>query len=138
MYLKISLVAQLPQNFSITPKTLISTSAVTLVAAGILGSLNVQKVKGLNSSVTFATAAREAAERARAHHEKKLKGREAAIAAEEAELAQRRAKSETADAQVMQILGEKTQLEARLHDKESEILALQKQLEEKQPASVNP
>jgi hypothetical protein len=37
-----------------------------------------------------------------------------------------------------QILNEKRQLEAKLQDKEAEILALQKQIEEKQPASVNP
>jgi len=35
-------------------------------------------------------------------------------------------------------LTEKAQLEAKLHDKESEILALQKQIEEKHPASANP
>lgn len=138
LQLKVSFVAQLPQNFSITPRTLISASAVALLVAAVLGVLNVQKVKGLNSSVTFATAAREAAERARAQHQKKLKGREAAIAAEQTRLAERQAKLETGDAQMMQILSQKTELEAKLHDKESEILALQKQLEETQPASVNP
>ena len=40
--------------------------------------------------------------------------------------------------QLTEILTQKSQLEAKLHDKESEILSLQKQLEEKQPASVNP
>jgi len=108
-----------------------------LLVAAVLGDLNVQKVKGLNSSLSVATTAREAAERARAQHEKKLKGREAAIAVEQVKLAQRQGKPGN-DAQVTQILSEKTQLEARLRDKESEILALQKELEEKQPASVNP
>lgn len=42
------------------------------------------------------------------------------------------------DAQLAQVLSEKMQLEAKLHDKESEILDLQKRIEEKQPASVNP
>jgi len=37
-----------------------------------------------------------------------------------------------------QILKEKRQLEAKLQDKEAEILALQKQIEEKQPTSANP
>jgi hypothetical protein len=64
--------------------------------------------------------------------------REAAIAAEQTKLAEREGKARAGEAQVAQVLSEKTQLEAKLYDKESELLALQKQIEVKQPAWVNP
>src|SRR5205823_1651102 len=73
--------------------------------------------------------------------EKELKAREAAIGAEQAKLAQLAERGDNtgaAEGQVAQILKEKRQLEAKLQDKEAEILALQKQIEEKQPASANP
>jgi len=131
-------VLSLPENFAPTQKTLIAAAVVALFAAAIFGGLNVAKVKGLRSAVAEATAAREDAERSRALREKELKAREAAIAAEQAKLAKPEGKSSVAEGQVAEILKEKTQLEAKLHDKESEILALQKQLNEKQPGSANP
>src|SRR5207253_9151048 len=69
---------------------------------------------------------------------KELKARESAIAAEQAKLAEREGKIGTTDGQLTQILNEKAQLEGKLQDKEAEILALQKQIEEKQPGSANP
>ena len=96
------------------------------------------KVKALRSSVADASAARESAERTRVQHEQQLKARESAIAAEQAKVSERDGKAGAAEGQLAQILTEKSQLEAKLHDKESEILALQKQLSEKQPGSVNP
>ena len=67
-----------------------------------------------------------------------LKAREAAISAEQAKLADREGKTGAAEDQVAQILKEKSQLENKLQDKEAEIAALHKQLEEKQPSSANP
>ena len=128
----------LPDDFAPTPKVLIGTSVVLLFVAAIFGGLNVVKVKTLRSSVADATASRESADRNRAQREKELKARESAIAAEQAKLAEREGKTGVAESQLTQILNEKTQLEAKLHDKESEVLALQKQIEEKQPGSVNP
>lgn len=127
-----------PENLSATPKILIGASVVLLGIAAIFGALNVTKVKTLRSSVADATAARESADRSGAQREKELKARELALASEQARLAERAGKVDVADSQVARIATEKTQLEAKLHDKESEILALQKQLAEKQPASVNP
>jgi hypothetical protein len=131
-------VLPLSENFAATPKTLIGISALLLFAAGIFGALDVVKVKTLHSAVADAVAARDSAEHDRAKQVKKLKARESAIAAEQAKLGEREGKTETAESQLKQILNEKTQLEATLQDKETEILTLQKQLEEKQPASVNP
>jgi hypothetical protein len=130
--------APLAENLSATPRTLIGASVVLLGIAAIFGALNVKKVKTLRSSVADATAARESADRGRAQHENELKAGELALASAQAKLAERAGKVDVADSQVARIATEKTQLEAKLHDKESEILALQKQLAEKQPGSVNP
>ena len=131
-------VLPLSENFTPTPKTLIGVSALLLCAAAIFGALNVAKVKTLRSTVADAVAARDSAERDRAKQGKELKARESAIAAEQAKLGEREGKTGAAESQLTQILNEKTQLEAKLQDKEAEILALQKQIEEKHPASVNP
>jgi len=132
------LVLALPENFSPTPKALILASVTALIGAAIFGVLNLGKVKSLHSAVAEAITARDNAERARAQHEKQLKARETAVAAEQAKLTDREGKNAATEGQMTVILKEKSQLEAKLHDKESEILALQKQIEEKQPASANP
>jgi len=134
-------VLSLSQNFAPTPKTLIGASALLIFVAAIFGALNVAKVKTLRSAVTNTATTRAIAEQDRARKEKELKAREAAIAAEQAKLAQlaeRKDNTGAAEGQLAQIRNEKRQLEAKLQDKEAEILALQKQIEEKQPASVNP
>ena len=131
-------VLPLSENLISTPKTLIGASALLLFAAAIFGVLNVAKVKTLRSTAAEAATARDTAERNRAKQGKELKARESAVAAEQAKLAERQGRTEPSASQLTQILNENTQLEAKLQDKEAEILALQKQIEEKQPASVNP
>jgi len=133
-----SFVPSLSENFAPTPRTLIAASVFLLFVAAIFGGLNVKKLKTLRLSATDAGGTREMAERQSVQHEKELKARESAIATEQAKLAEREGKTGVAESQLTQILNEKTQLEAKLHDKESEVLALQKQIEEKQPTSVNP
>ena len=136
--IKQSFVLSLPENFAPTPKTLIGMSVLLLSAAAIFGGLNVAKVKTLRSAAVAATTARDTAERSRVQHEKELKARELAIAAQQAKLAEREGKTGAVEGQLTQILDEKKRLEAKLQDKEAEVLALQTQIEEKQPASVNP
>jgi hypothetical protein len=136
--IKQSVVLPLSENFIPTPKTLIGASALLLCAAAIFGALNVAKVKTLRSSVADVSTARAIAEQDHARKEKELKVRESVIAAEQAKLAEREGKTGASESQLTQILNEKTQLEVKLQDKEAEILALQKQIEEKHPASVNP
>jgi hypothetical protein len=131
-------VLSLSENFIPAPKTLIGASALLLFAAAIFGVLNVAKVKTLRSTAADASTARVIAEQDRAKKEKEFKARESAIAAEQAKLAEREGKTGVSESQLTQILNEKTQLAAKLQDKEAEILALQKQIEEKQPGSVNP
>ena len=128
----------LSDNLSATPKTVIGASVLLLFVAAIFAALNVAKVKTLRSSAAGSTVAHESTDPSHAQREKELKARESAIAAEQAKLAEREGKAGASEGQLAQILTEKAQLEAKLHDKESEILALQKQIEEKQPASANP
>ncbi|HXL24124.1 MAG TPA: hypothetical protein VN942_01110 [Chthoniobacterales bacterium] len=124
--------------FAPTPKTLIGASSFLLLAAAIFGGLNIAKVKTLRSATAEATIARAADERSRLQHDKELKARESASVAEQTKLAEREGKTGAAEGQLTQILNEKKQLEAKLQDKEADILTLQKQIEEKQPASANP
>jgi hypothetical protein len=131
-------VLALSENFTPSPKTLIGLSALLLCAAAIFGALNVAKVKTLRSTVADASTVRALAEQDHVRKEKELKARESAIAAEQTKLAEREGKTGASESQLTQILNEKTQLETKLQDKEGEILALQKQIEEKHPGWVNP
>ncbi len=124
--------------FAPTPKTLISSSILLLAVAAIFAALNVAKVRTLRSTATEAVTARKTFEQARAKKESELKAREAAIAAQQAKLAEPDGKTVASEEQLAQILNEKKQLETKLQGKESEIAALQKQIVEKQPGSPNP
>jgi len=131
-------VLSLSDNFAPTPKTLIGASAGLLLAAAIFAGLNVTKIKALRLTAAEAATTRDAAERSSAQREKDLKTRESAVAADQAKLAEQAGKTGPTERQLTQVLNEKKQLEAKLQDKEAELLTLQKQIEEKQPASANP
>ncbi len=125
--------------FAPTPKTLISTSVLLLAVAAIFAALNVSKVRTLRSTAAEAVVARESFEQASAKKDSELKAREAAIAAQQAKFAaQPDRKTDASEEQLAQILNEKKQLETQLQTKDSQIAALQKQIEEKQPGSPNP
>jgi len=125
-------------TFAPTPKTLIGSSILLLAFAAVFGGLNVSKTKTLRSTAVQAVAASENAEQARIKKENELKARESAIAAQQAKIADPDDKTVASEEQLAQILNEKKQLETKLQDKNTEIAALQKQIEEKQPASANP
>jgi hypothetical protein len=131
-------VLSLPQSLAPTPRTLISSSILLLFAAAIFAALNLAKVKTLRSTIAEAAMAREMSERLRTRQARELKGHESAIATERAKLAERAAKTEATQGQLTQVLNEKTQLEAKLQDKEAQVLTLQKQIEEWQSTSANP
>jgi hypothetical protein len=125
-------------TFSATPRTLISISALILVAAAVFGVLNTTKVKTLRSSAAEAIAARDAADRRRAGQEREIKAREAAIAAETAKIAESENKVANAEGGLVKLQTEKADLQAKLQGNETEIANLQKQIDETKPASVNP
>ena len=118
-----------------TPKVLINSSVAFLLLAAIFGLLNASKLKMLRQTAFEAATARDNAERRRAAQEKKFKARAAAVASEKNPTGDREGKVAAVQAQLAQILDEKTQLQTKL---ESEIVTLQKQLADKQPASANP
>ena len=124
-------------NFS-APNALIGASVFLLLATAIFGHLNVTKVTALRSTIADANFARELTQRSRVRREKAVTVRESAIATEKAQLSEREQKALAAERQLAQVLIEKTQLETKLHDKESEVLVLQKQMEENQSAWPNP
>ncbi|HST29364.1 MAG TPA: hypothetical protein VLK27_00825 [Chthoniobacterales bacterium] len=128
----------LPGTLVPTPKTLISGSILLLSFAAGFAVLNLSKAKALRSTAVQAIAARGIAEQARTNKEKELKERESAIAAQQVKLAERDTKTVATKEQFDQLLSEKNQLETKLRDKDAEIAVLQKQIDERQPASANP
>jgi len=119
-------------------KTLVRASVLLLGLAAIFGALNLSKVKKLRSTAADAAILRQKAEHYRVKKENELKAREAAIAAAQTKLTERDGKTVASEEQLAKILNEKQELEMKLQAKEGEICTLQKQLEEKQPASANP
>lgn len=128
----------LGDTFTPTSKRLIGGSILLLAIAAVFGALNLSKVRNLRLTVAEAVTARESAEQSRFKKENELKARESAVTTAQAKLAERDGKMVASEEQLTQILNEKKQLEARLQDKDSEIATLQKQVEQKQPGSVNP
>jgi hypothetical protein len=125
-------------SFSATPKSLLGASLLLLALASLFGVLNIAKVKTLHSNVTEMATARDNAERRRAAQEKKIKGREAAVTAEKLKIAEAERNVGGTEAEFIKMRKEKIDLQAKLQANESEIISLQKQLEEKQPAIANP
>jgi hypothetical protein len=131
-------VLSLADTFAPTPKRLIGGSILFLALAALFSALNLSKVKTLRVTAAEAVNARETSEQSRVKKENELKARESAVSAAQAKLAERDGKMVSSEEQLAQILNEKKQLEAKLQDKDSEIAALQNQIEQKEPASANP
>ena len=136
--LRIRPVLSVPESFAPNPRTLIGTSVLLLALAAAFGVLNLSKTKTLRASTSTSVAERQNVEQYRIKKENELKAREAAIATAQAKLTERDGSTVAAEEQLAQILNEKKQLETKLQDKDAEIAALQKQVNEKQPASANP
>jgi hypothetical protein len=117
---------------------MIGGSLLLLAFAAVFGVLSLIKTKTLRSTAAEAVTAREGAERYRVTRENELNARESAIAAQQAKLSERESKTVASEERLKQLLDEKKQVEAKLQDKEDDIAALKKQIEEKQPASANP
>jgi hypothetical protein len=127
-----------PRTSTSAPRLILSISAFFLVLAAVFGVLNITKVNTLRSNLAEVTAARDSADLRRVAQEKELKTREASLAAEKTKLAEREKKTADAGSQLEKIENEKVELQTKLQTNESEIATLRKQLEEKQPGSVNP
>jgi hypothetical protein len=132
---------QLTESFSpaITPRNLIGLSLALLLAAGVFGLLNAHKAKTLRLAVADAEAARDAAMHHRMAQPKEVKGGEVGAAATESKAANQGADAGK-EAEFVRIQKEKTDLQATLQAKETEIAALQKRVEDAsaRPPEVNP
>ena len=110
-----------------TPKFLTGLSILLLALAGVFGALNTYKVKSLRGSIASATAARDAAEH---HRSDEQKARDAAVAAEKAKTKDNESKVAKAEADLVQLQTDKSDLQSRMQAAQAEIESLKKQIED--------
>jgi predicted RNase H-like nuclease (RuvC/YqgF family) len=110
-----------------TPKTVTGLSLVLLAVAAVLGTLNTYKAKSLRGNIMDANAARDAAQRQRTDEQKK---RDAAVAVAKAKVIENESKIGKAEADLVQMQTEKSDLQTKLQAKEAEVASLQRQIEE--------
>ena len=115
---------------AVTPKIILVLAFLCLMIPAIFGLLGSYRVDALRADVANANAARDAAEHRRMTQEAELKTREAAVAGEEAKIAEAQNKATKAGAELAQSQKEKTELQTKLEAKQNEIASLQKRIQE--------
>ena len=115
---------------TLSPKNVIGLSIAFLFLSVVFGVLNTQKVKSLRQNVTTADSARDQAEQRRLTEEKKIKEREATVAAATAKIVDAEGKAAKAEQELVQLQTEKNDLQAKLQTNQAEVAALQKRIEE--------
>ena len=125
-----------------TPKTLLSISTIMLAFAAVFGFLNVARVKGLETNLATTVAARDAAEQRRAAQEQRLLTHRTSPSPTATPNAEAEAKAAKAEADLAQVLKEKSDLQTKLQTTQAEVTSLQNRLQEPSPSveatSVNP
>jgi len=125
-----------------TPKTLLSISTIMLAFAAVFGFLNVARVKGLETNLATTAAARDAAEQRRAAQEQRLLTHRTSPSPTATPNAEAEAKAAKAEADLAQVLKEKSDLQTKLQATQAEVTSLQNRLQEPSPSveatSVNP
>jgi len=125
-----------------TPKTLLSISTIMLAFAAVFGFLNVARVKGLETNLVTTAAARDAAEQRRAAQEQRLLTHRTSPSPTATPNAEAEAKAAKAEADLAQVLKEKSDLQTKLQTTQAEVTSLQNRLQEPSPSveatSVNP
>ena len=107
-----------------------------LALSAVFGALNLQKTGGLRAEIIRSETARHTAEQLRASRESELKGREAAVAAAQAEFGDTQNKVATAEAKLLKAQKEKSDLQAKLQANESEIAELRRRIENNESKPV--
>jgi len=115
---------------AVTPKIILVLAFLCLMIPAIFGLLGSYRVDALRADVANANAARDAAEHRRMTQEAELKTREAAVAGEEAKIAEAQNKATKAGAELAQSQKETTELQTKLEAKQNEIASLQKRIQE--------
>ena len=119
-----------PGSGIINQKNIIGLSVAMLVAAGVFGVLNGQKVKALRTTTANAEAARDAVEKRRLEEQKDIKAREAAAALAQTKAAEAETIAAKVQADLAQLQAEKTDLQTKLQANEAEVASLQRRIEE--------
>jgi hypothetical protein len=111
-----------------------------LLASGLLGVLNGNKIKTLRNDVNSAVAQKQAAERQRADADKAMKAREAKVAEQTGKMTENEKQVANQETDLVKMQTEKSDLQAKLQANETQIAELQKHIEElsKAPANPNP
>jgi hypothetical protein len=125
----------------ITSKQLIVATTALLGASAILGVLNLQRTRGLQTAVLQSETARRNADHQRAAREKQLKDREATIADASAKFGDTQTKIASTEAELAKIQVERNDLQAKLRDNEKEIADLRSRIdyaESKPPTGLLP
>ena len=119
------------------PRTLIGCSVLLLAVSALLGFLDAQRTRELRARLVQTESSREAEQQLRASREKELQGREAAVAAANAQFAETRTKVASTEAELTKAQTEKNDLEAKVRADETQIAQLQKRIEdaEEKPAA---
>ena len=119
-----------PGSGIINQKNIIGLAVAMLVAAGVFGVLNGQKVKALRTTTANAEAARDAVEKRRLEEQKDIKAREAAAALAQTKAAEAETIAAKVQADLAQLQAEKTDLQTKLQANEAEVASLQRRIEE--------
>jgi len=119
-----------PSVFRGMGKILISLSVLFLILSALFGVLNTSKARNLREVADRTTADRAQLEQARVAKEKELQAREASVAAAAAKNAEGETKIASAEADLIKTQRERADLQTNLKQKEDEIAALQKRLDE--------
>lgn len=126
--------------FTITSKRLIVASVALLAASAIFALLNLQKTSGLRTEVVQTERARQDAVQSKLAQERKLKDREAAVAAASAKYGDTQNRVASVEAELTKVQAERNDLQSKLQSNETEIAELRKRIEtgETKPSSNAP
>ena len=111
-------------------KFLISLSVLFLLLSALFGVLNTSKARNLRDLAEKSSADRTQLEQARIAKEKELQAREASVAAAASKTAESESKMASAEADLVKTQQERAELQNNLKQKEDEIAALHKRLDE--------
>ena len=115
---------------ALTPKTLIGTSVLLLALAGVFGFLNTQKARGLRAAAVLATTARDDIQQRRDAEQKQLKDHEAAAKIATSKLADNEGRVAKAEADLVQMQTEKSDLQNKLQAAQADVTRLQSEVEQ--------
>lgn len=113
----------------ITSRQLIFASVGLLSLSAVFAVLNLQKTRGLRSDFVQSESARQIADQQRVSQEKRLKDREAAVAAAKEKFGDTQSKVANTEAELAKVQTERNELQTKLRANEAEIADLRARVE---------